>query len=66
VLLPRRLGQRYWPEKLGGDKGFSYPHVRSWLKRRRIEAVILTRKDQPRIDPFDKASYRQRNLIERG
>ena len=65
VLLPRRRGQRYWPEKLGGDKGYSYADVRGWLKRRRIEAVIPTRKDQPRIEPFDKPSYRQRNIIER-
>ena len=65
VLLPRRRGQRFWPQKLGGDKGFSYPHIRGWLKRRRIEAVIPTRKDQPRIEPFDKASYRLRNIIER-
>ena len=65
VLLPRRRGQRFWPQKLGGDKGYSYPEVRGWLGRRRIEAVIPTRKDQPRIEPFDQASYRQRNIIER-
>jgi transposase len=65
VLLPHRRGQRFWPEKLGGDKGYSYPHIRRWLWRRHIEAVIPTRKDQPRIETFDKASYRQRNLIER-
>jgi transposase len=65
VLLPRRRGQRSWPEKLGGDKGYSYPEVRGWLQRRRIEAVIPTRKDQPRIEPFDKASYRLRNIAER-
>ena len=65
VLLPRRRGQRYWPGKLGGDKGYSYPEVRGWLGRRRIGAVIPTRKDQPRIEPFDKPSYRLRNIAER-
>lgn len=65
VLLPHRRGQRFWPEKLSGDKGYSYPHIRRWLGRRHIEAVIPTRTDQPRLESFDKASYRQRNLIER-
>lgn len=65
VLLPRRRGVPYWPAKLAGDKGFSYPHIRRWLRRRHIEPVIPTRKDQPREESFDKASYRKRNLIER-
>ncbi len=65
VLLPHRRGRRFWPEKLGGDKGYSYPHIRRWLKRRHITAVIPTRKNQPRDESFDKATYRQRNIIER-
>jgi transposase len=63
VMLPGRA--KRWPAKLAGDKGYSYPHIRRWLRRRHIEDVIPTRKDQPRIETFDKASYRQRNLIER-
>jgi transposase len=65
VLLRRRPGMPYWPAKLAGDKGYSYPHIRAWAKRHRIEAVIPTRKDQPRQASFDKASYRKRNRIER-
>ena len=65
ILLPRRRGIPYWPAKLAGDKGYSYPHIRRWLKRHHIEPVIPTRKNQPREETFDKASYRQRNLIER-
>jgi len=65
VLLPHRRGRRFWPEKLGADKGYSYPHIRRWLKRRHIPAVIPTRKNQPRDESFDKATYRQRNIIER-
>ncbi len=65
VLLRRRPGQRYWPKKLAGDKGYSYVHIRQWLKRHHIEPVIATRKDQPRQESFDKASYRRRNIIER-
>jgi transposase len=65
VWLRRRPGQRYWPKKLAGDKGYSYVHVREWLKRHHIEPVIPTRKDQAPEPSFDKATYRQRNIIER-
>jgi DDE family transposase len=64
VLLPRRRGQPYWPAKLAADKGYSYPHIRRWSRRRHIEPVIPTRKDQPREESFDKASYRKRSRIE--
>lgn len=65
LLLPRRRGTPSWPAKLAGDKGYSYPHIRRWLKQRHIEPVIPTRKDQPREESFDKASYRKRNRVER-
>lgn len=65
ILVPRRGTLPYWPAKLAGDKGYSYPHIRRWLARHHIQAVIPTRKDQPREDTFDRVSYRQRNLIER-
>jgi transposase len=65
ILLPRRRGAPFWPAKLAGDKGYSYPHIRRWARRRHIEPVIPTRKDQPREESFDKASYRKRNRIER-
>ncbi len=29
ILLPRRRGIPYWPAKLAGDKGYSYPHIRA-------------------------------------
>jgi transposase len=64
-LLDRRRGRGRWPDHLAGDKGYSYPRIRRWCRRRRIEAVIPTRKDQPRDGDFDKARYRQRNIIER-
>jgi hypothetical protein len=48
ILLPRRRGAPFWPAKLAGDKGFSYPHIRRWLRRHHIEPVIPTRKNQPR------------------
>jgi transposase len=64
-LFHRREGTRRWPMKLAGDKGYSYPRIRRWCKRRRVEAVIPTRKDQPRDEKFDKATYKRRNIVER-
>jgi hypothetical protein len=64
VMLPHPHGQAFWPKRMAGDKGYSYPRIRRWCRRRRVEAVIPTRKDQPRDDRFDKATYRRRNIIE--
>jgi transposase len=64
-LFHRRRGKRRWPYRLAGDKGYSYPRIRRWCKRRRVEAVIPTRKDQPRDDKFDKVTYKRRNIVER-
>jgi transposase len=63
VMLPGRA--KRWPERVAADKGYSYLHIRRWCRRRHIEDVIPTRKDQPRIETFDKATYKKRNLIER-
>jgi transposase len=65
VYLPRRRGRPRWPRRLAGDKGYSYPRIWRWLRRRRIGRVIPTRKDQPRDPNFDKEEYRKRNTIER-
>jgi len=64
-LLPRHRGMPYWPAKLAADKGYSYPHIRRWARRHKIEPVIPSRKNQPRDETFDKVSYRKRNRIER-
>jgi transposase len=58
-------GHHRWPDHLAGDKGYSYPRIRRWCRRRRIAAVIPTRSNQARDGHFDKARYRQRNIIER-
>jgi transposase len=62
---PRLAGRKRWPARVAGDKGYSYPEVRSWLWRHHIEDVIPTRKDQPREEAFAKRTYRRRNIIER-
>ena len=64
-LFHRRDGQRRWPRRLAGDKGYSYPRIRHWCQRRHVEAVIPTRKNQPRDRQFDKVTYKRRNIVAR-
>jgi transposase len=71
VRIPQRCGRpRCRPARLAGDKAYSVRRVRQWLRCHKIEAVIPQRKDQiarhsGRPLKFDKAAYRQRNIIER-
>ena len=74
VRVPRgRPGRpRRRPAALAGDKGYSYPTVRAWLRRRGVRAVIPERADQARQRArrggrraaFDRAAYRRRSAIE--
>ena len=55
------------PAAMAGDKGYSYPRIRSWLRRHAIQAVIPRRKDQHPADGrcrFDKKLYRRRSTVE--
>jgi len=68
VRIPNGRGRpRCRPVKLAGDKGYSYPRVRRWLRRHGIRAVIPRRKDQrpgDRRHRFDTALYRKRAAVE--
>ncbi len=59
-----RIRRRRRPEAVAGDKGYSYPRIRDWLRRRGIEAVIPARSDQPRRR-LNRRVYRRRNAVER-
>ena len=50
---------------MAGDKGYSSPTVRRYLKRRGIGAVIPTKADEAPDPTFDRAAYRERNVVER-
>ena len=52
------------PNAVAGDKGYSYPRIRAWLKRRGIEAVIPNRSNQPKVR-INRRKYRGRNVVER-
>jgi transposase len=74
VRVPRRRPgrPRRRPAALAGDKGYSYPAIRAWLRRRGVRAVIPERADQARhrtrrgrrAPAFDRAAYRRRSAIE--
>ena len=55
---------------MAGDKGYSYPRIRRWLRSHRNAAVIPQRSDQlaqhrGRALNFNRITYRQRNAVER-
>ena len=54
------------PGCLVGDKGYSFPHVRKYLAKRGIRAVIPTRSNQKRFRSFDQKLYRSRSAVEQG
>lgn len=70
ISIAQPLGRpRMRPERLAGDKGYSYPRIREWLRDHGIEAVIPQRDDQRanhRGHPlkFDQDAYRKRSIIE--
>ena len=68
VRLRRRRGRPLCrPLRLAGDKGYSYPRVRDWLRRHGVKAVIPRRKDQRPDDgraKFDQPAYRRRAVVE--
>jgi transposase len=62
-----KIGRRQRPEALAGDKAYSTPRIRQWLRRHAIRAVIPRRSDQPPDDGrvrFDRQAYRRRPTIE--
>ena len=65
VKRPNRGPARQRPQRVAGDKGYSYPHIRRYLRQRGIRVTIPRRKDQPRGGRFDRTLYRARNVVER-
>jgi transposase len=51
--------------RLIADKGYDANHLRNRLAAQGAEAVIPTTTSRTRPIPYDRAAYRQRNLIER-
>ncbi len=70
IAIPQPIGRpRVRPARVAGDKGYSYPRIREWLRAHGIAAVIPQRDDQRayhegRPLKFDKTTYRRRCIIE--
>ncbi len=65
IRIPRHVGRpRQRPRALAGDKGYSYPRIRQWLRQHRIKDVIPTRSNQASRPNFDRKLYRHRNVVE--
>jgi transposase len=61
-----RAGRPRWrPQRVVGDKGYSSPRFRAFLRQQGICVTIPHRADQSRRGPFDRAVYRLRNQVER-
>jgi transposase len=65
VKRPARGRPRVRPDRVVGDKGYSSPAIRRYLKERRIGAVIPTKADEPSDPGLDRSAYRERNIVER-
>lgn len=76
IRVPRPGGRgrpRTRPDRVIGDKGYSYPTCRRELRRRGIGATIPERRDQRarraarpgRPLGFDTTIYKRRNVVER-
>jgi transposase len=66
IAVPQRVGRpRKRPRRVAGDKGYSYPRVRDWLRAHGICPVIPYRSDQSSgRNVFDEVTYRRRSVIE--
>lgn len=58
---------RIRPDRVVGDKGYSSKKNRQYLRKRGIGVVIARQKRERRNGGgrFDKAAYRERNVVER-
>jgi transposase len=61
--------RRRRPRRVAGDKGYSTPNCRRWLKRHKIGAVIPRKKDElqrgeGKGERFNRRTYRRRSSIE--
>jgi len=50
---------------VAGDKGYSSPTIRRYLKERRIGAVLPTNAGEAAAPAFGRNAYRERNVVER-
>ena len=64
VKRPRGRPKRY-PGRVVADKGYTGRHIRSYLRCHGIRLTIPRQKTERHRGQFDRALYRQRNIVER-
>lgn len=64
AIRQRGRRPRRRPRRVAGDKAYNHQRIRGWLRSRRMGAVIPRFKNQRRVR-FDRARYKQRNVVER-
>jgi transposase len=65
VRRQERGHPRRRPGRIVGDKGYSGRRVRRYLRRRGIAVTIPYRHNERWGRPVDRATYRERNRVER-
>ena len=62
----KRLGRRYKPKKLAGDKGYSVQRLRDWLTEQKIKPVIPHKDNESakHAGKFDRKAYCGRSVVE--
>ena len=53
------------PKRIVGDKGYGSRKIRQTCRRRGVCHTIPHKANEHRTGPFDRAAYRQRNIVER-
>lgn len=65
-LMEQLIEQERMPRKLAGDKGYSADWIRELLEGLKIKPVIAHRCNEAGAHlPFDKRSYKKRNIVKR-
>ncbi len=65
VKRPGRGRPKARPKRVVGDKGYSSRAIRQGLRQRGIRVTIPRKANERHRGRFDRASYRQRNRVER-
>ena len=66
AVMRSRGRPRIRPDRVVGDKGYTGQPIRAYLRRRGIGAVIPRQaRERRRGVRFDRAAYRERNVVER-
>lgn len=64
IARAQEVAERISCRRLIGDKGYDCDAFRAWLRERAIAPCIPPRSNRLRPEPYAKAAYRKRHLVE--